>query len=209
MWDWISGRGPCYGSQGGPLGGGDIWTEAWKTRRNQSSKGEGVEHATVDMTFGPKGKQTCLRSQSFSQILQTLKHSKCDGAGPQRKTRLCSAWGTACWDPGGQGTPKDSEKCSDVKCLPVCGSNWFKCTGDGVGLLEINGGEVSDYPRRTHFNGRNMKQKSKIHKIWHSLLYGSLIHTFELNLQSLLPDHGQRPLSSFSCNKPMEILTAE
>lgn len=65
----------------------------------------------------------------------------------------------ACWGLRGQGTPKDSEKCSDGKCLPACvwGRLWLKCTGDGDGLLEIKGG-MNDSPRRTHFNGRNMKE---------------------------------------------------
>ena len=59
----------------------------------------------------PKCTQTlCLRSQSFSQILRTLKHRKCDSAGPQREKSLCSVWGTACWGLAGRETPKDREK---------------------------------------------------------------------------------------------------
>lgn len=136
----------------------------------------------------PKCTQTlCLRSQSFSQILQTLKHRKCDGAGPQGKKCLCSVWGTACWGLAGRGTPKDSEKSSDGKGLPACGSDF--------GLSVMRGrrrwtprkkgwGSYYYYPRRTRFNGRNMKPKNKINKIWHSLLYGNFLNSpFEVSLQ--------------------------
>lgn len=83
----------------------------------------------------------CLRSQSFSQILQTLKHRKRDGAGPQREKCLCSAWGTACWGLAGRGTPKDSEKCRDGKGLTAGRSDFgLSVTGEGDGLLEKKGG---------------------------------------------------------------------
>ena len=70
--------------------------------------------------------------------------------------------------------PPRTGRSRDGKGLPACRSDFgLSVTGEGYGLLETKGGEVSDYPRRTRFNGWNMKPKNKVNKIWHSLLYGN------------------------------------
>lgn len=173
--------------------------EGWSTPRKHQTELQALGDsccpspccpATPGLSFGFVfliARKRSVSGLSFSQILQTSKHRKCDGAGPQREKCLCSAWGTACWGLAGRETPKDSETCRDGKGLPACRSDFgLSVTGEGDGLLETKGGEVSDYPRRTRFNGRNMKPKNKVNKIWHSLLHGNFwIHLLKWVYKSL------------------------
>ena len=90
-----------------------------------------------------------MQANSLSQVSELLpdtpdfKAQKGRRGGTTEEEMSALSRGTACWGLRGQGTPKDSEKCSDGKCLPACVWErlWLKCTGEGDGLLEIKGGD--------------------------------------------------------------------